>query len=59
MLREENRRTWRKTFEARERTNNSTQLIYDTKIRNQTWVTVVRGEHAHQYATHASIIVVI
>jgi hypothetical protein len=31
-----------------------TQLTYDTKSRNRTRVTVVRGKRSNPYATHAS-----
>jgi hypothetical protein len=31
-----------------------TQLTYDTKTGNRTWVTVVRGKCSNGYATHAS-----
>jgi hypothetical protein len=32
-----------------------TQLTYDTKSRNRTRVTLMRGKRSNRYATHASL----
>jgi hypothetical protein len=52
LWREENRRTWRKTLEARERFNNKLNSHMTASPGIIPGATVVRGERSHRYATH-------
>ena len=53
LRREENRRTRRKTLEARERINNKLNSHMTPSPGIEPGATVVRGERSHRYATHA------